>query len=149
MAGGMVDWVRSCLRESMMPTDRAHWRMCIHAVETAKNRLSNRSGFSPAQRQIGFNLGLPGSLASDDVYDPSLLQGSENFVKHMTSEAVQRAQRARGRTTSTIAKGEIVYVYRVPLQRRRRHLEGGLLKEDMLRSPREMQSGRMRQQRPV
>lgn len=91
--------------------------MCIYAVEAAKNRLFNRSGFSPAQRQFGYNMRLPGSLGSNDVYSPELLVQSssddmrrtleirsltmQEFIKHTTSTPVARARRARGRGTPT------------------------------------------------
>ena len=42
------------------------------AVEcnAAKNRLSNRSGYSPVQRVFGIGHRLPADLTSDDVYAP-------------------------------------------------------------------------------
>ena len=42
------------------------------AVEckAAKNRLSNRSGYSPRQRVFGIGHGLPADVASDDVHVP-------------------------------------------------------------------------------
>ena len=36
----------------------------------AKNRLSNRSGYSPLQRVFGIGHRLPADLTSDDVYAP-------------------------------------------------------------------------------
>ena len=144
--GGLAKELFVKVREELMPTDWSDWKMCIHAVEAAKNRLTNRSGFSPAQRQIGFNLRLPGSLGSDDVYDPSLLAGTatgevartlqarqaamEAFVKHVHEEALSRARRARSRTNLNLQRGEVVYVYRVPLQRKRRATDAHLPEED-------------------
>ena len=36
----------------------------------AKNRLSNRSGYSPLQRVFGIGHRLPADLTSDDIYGP-------------------------------------------------------------------------------
>ena len=137
--GGLAKEVFMKLRESALPTCEGEWKMCIYAVEAAKNRLFNRSGFSPAQRQFGYNMRLPGSLGSDDVYSPELLVQSssddmkrtleirsmamQEFIKHTTSTAVAKARRARGRGTPDFKVGDIIYVYRVPLQRKRARTE--------------------------
>lgn len=68
--GGLAKELFLKVREDCVPTTEEEWRTCLHSVEAAKNRLFNRSGYSPAQRQIGANLRLPGTLASDDAYDP-------------------------------------------------------------------------------
>ena len=134
--GGLAKEIFAKLREDAMPSNESEWKNCIHALEAAKNRLYNRSGYSPAQRQLGQNLRLPASLGSDDpYYDPLLMMGAaggevqrllhtrqlamEAFIKHTTSTAINRASLARGRTTQTFVPGDIVYVYRVPLQRKR------------------------------
>ena len=135
--GGLAKEVFIKIREDVLPTTWAEWKLCIYAVEAAKNRMYNRSGFSPAQRQLGYNLRLPGSLGSDDVYDPATMVQSTSgdmqrlleirhaamqaFIKHTTSIAVAKAAKARSRTTTDFKVGDIVYVYvyRVPLQRRR------------------------------
>ena len=109
-------------------------RLAVYAVEAAKNRLYNRSGFSPAQRQLGCNLRLPGSLGSDDPCDPQLLVHSssedmrrslqirqsamEAFLKQTATEVVQRSALARPRVSRSFEVGDVVYVYRVPLRRR-------------------------------
>eukprot|EP00913_Durusdinium_trenchii_P030436 g28511.t1 len=137
--GGVAKEVFVKLRESMLPTSEAEWKMCVHAVEAAKNRMYNRSGFSPAQRQFGYNMRLPGSLGSDDVYSPELLIHSstddmqrameirnhamQEYLKHVTSRAVAKAQWARGRVTQEFKIGDVIYVYRVPLQRKRARSE--------------------------
>lgn len=43
------------------------------AVTTAKNRHSNRSGHSPAQRVLGESARMSASLLSDDFLDPDMM----------------------------------------------------------------------------
>ena len=133
--GGVAKEVFIKLRETIFPTSDSEWRMCVHSVEAAKNRLFNRSGFSPAQRQFGYNMRLPGSLGSDDVYAPELLIQStsddmrrtmeirntamQEYLKYVTSRAVAKARLARGRGTQEFKIGDVIYVFRVPLQRKR------------------------------
>ncbi len=132
--GGLAKEIFIKLLEEVGPVSSEEWKTCVFAVEAAKNRLYNRSGFSPAQRQIGANIRLPGTLASDDNLDPSLLVQSageemrrmlqirqvamEAFVKHSAKAALQRAGHARSRVVKEFKLGETVYVYRVPLRRR-------------------------------
>lgn len=132
--GGLAKEVFVKLLEEVGPVSPEEWRTCIYAVEAAKNRLYNRSGFSPAQRQIGANIRLPGTLASDDNLDPALMVHSageevrrmlqirqaamEAFLKHTAKAALQRAEHGRSRVMKEFKLGELVYVYRVPLRRR-------------------------------
>ena len=132
--GGLAKQMYLRMRDQVRPDNRREWETMIYAVEQAKNRLYNRSGFSPAQRQIGQNIRIPGSLASDDPFEPSLVRhgatgevqklmairelAMEAFVKQTTVDASKRAQRAKGRSNKEFHTGEIVYVYRGPLARR-------------------------------
>lgn len=132
--GGLAKEVFVKLLEEVGPVSPEEWRTCIYAVEAAKNRLYNRSGFSPAQRQIGANIRLPGTLASDDNLDPALMVHSageevrrmlqirqaamEACLKHTAKAALQRAEHGRSRVMKEFKLGELVYVYRVPLRRR-------------------------------
>lgn len=116
------------------PTSRDEWISCVYEVESVKNRMFNRSGFSPTQRQIGMNVRIPGSLCGDDVYEASLLRSTatqgmqrmfeireaamEAFLKHSAQEVVRRAKRARPRVAREFYIGEKVFVYRKPLPRR-------------------------------
>lgn len=134
--GGLAKEVFIKLREEILPTTWAEWKLCVHAVEAAKNRMYNRSDYSPAQRQMGYNLRLPGNLGSDDVYDPTLMLKStssdmqrlldiqhkvmEAFIRHTSNTALHKASKARTRTDHHKQVGDVVYVFRVPLQRRRR-----------------------------
>ena len=52
------------------------WMPLMREVEQAKNRFSNRSGFSPIQRQIGQWPRAPHCLLSDDHLDVSLVDGA-------------------------------------------------------------------------
>ena len=110
------------------------WEECLRSVEAAKNRLFNRSGYSPAQRQLGQNLRLPGTLGSDDPFEVGLIQGGANeemsrtleirqaaleaFVRYTTEASLRKASQAKSRGTRTFVPGQIVYVYRKPLPRR-------------------------------
>ena len=106
----------------------------ITQEEAAKNRLFNRSGYSPAQRQIGMNVRIPGSLGSDDPYDAALMRSTagsevqrmlqlrdaamEAFLRHSSKEVVRRATKARPRLMRDFHPGEAVFVFRRPLPRR-------------------------------
>ena len=132
--GGLAKSMFLRVRDQVAPDTREEWESLVHAVEAAKNRLYNRSGFSPAQRQIGQNIRIPGSLGSDDPFDSTLIRhgaGSEvqkliamreaameAFVKQTTADAVKRAERAKTRIRRDFKAGEVVFVYRKPIQRR-------------------------------
>ena len=132
--GGLAKEMFAKVREEMSPCGFDEWTACVYAVEAAKNRLFNRSGFSPAQRQLGANVRLPGALTSDDPLDPKLVINSagesmsrtlairqsamEAFVRATSKEAVMRAKNARNRVQRDFNAGDVVYVYRVPLKRR-------------------------------
>ena len=86
--GGIAKGVLSKLKDQMNPGDREEWVQCLNAVEAAKNRMFNRSGFSPSQRQLGQNIRLPGSLMSDDRLEACLVCGG-------ASNEMQRSLRIR------------------------------------------------------
>ena len=75
-AGAHFKYVYEKARENTYIGSWEEIRTLMYAVECAKNRYGNRSGFSPMQRQTGHNLRLPGSLLSDDSLDPSLVVAS-------------------------------------------------------------------------
>ena len=52
-------------RSEVVVTSREELQVLMIEVEQAKNRYSNRSGFSPVQRQIGHWPRVPGSIMSD------------------------------------------------------------------------------------
>ncbi|CAK9096660.1 Retrovirus-related Pol polyprotein from transposon RE1 (Retro element 1) (AtRE1) [Includes: Protease RE1 [Durusdinium trenchii] len=132
--GGIAKAVLVKTLEQVSPRDDEEWEECVHATQAAKNRLFNRSGFSPAQRHLGSNVRIPGSLASDDRMEASLISGAageevrrtlsikqaamEAFIKQTANEEVQRAVHARNRVSKTFLPGDIVYVFRKPLPRR-------------------------------
>lgn len=105
-------------------SSQAEWEECLRSVEAAKDRLFNRSGYSPAQRQLGQNLRLPGSLGSDDPFEVGLIQGSaneemartlnirqaalESFIRYSTEASVRKAAHARTRSTREFHPGEVV-----------------------------------------
>ena len=132
--GGLAKGMLKRVVDQVSPTSYEEWVTCVYEVECAKNRMFNRSGFSPTQRQIGMNIRIPGSLSGDDPYDPvtqrstnsSDLQrlmaireaSQEAFLKHSTHEAIQRASQGRPRVARDFTAGEAVYVYRKPLPRK-------------------------------
>eukprot|EP00435_Cladocopium_sp_Y103_P031408 s420_g7.t4 len=132
--GGLAKGMLKRVVDQVSPTNYEEWVSCVYEVESAKNRMFNRSGFSPAQRQIGMNVRIPGSLAGDDKYD-SMAQRStassdiqrlmsireaaqEAFLKHTTTEAIKKAARARPRVIRDFHPGEAVFVFRKPLPRK-------------------------------
>ena len=133
--GGLAKGVLEKVVDQVVPGSLSEWKSCVHAVEFAKNRLFNKSGFSPAQRQLGSNVRLPGSLTGEDVFDSSLVRDAggeevqrrlqmkevamEAFIKHSTEEGIRRASRARPRVTMRVQAGDKVFVFRKPIQRKR------------------------------
>ncbi len=127
--GGVIKEMITRAREAAVPTSDEELRAVLYECECAKNRFSNRSGFSPVQRQIGQWPRLPGSLMSDEALDPSLqaVQGGDDFERQMelrkiaqeafvklaSKEAAAKALKARPRIQRTFRAGEAVYVYRV------------------------------------
>ena len=132
--GGLAKGMFLRVREQVTPDSREEWESVVHAVEAAKNRLYNRSGFSPAQRQLGQNIRIPGSLGSDDPFEGTLIRDGagkevqrliemreaamEAFIRQTTVDAIKRAGRAKTRIRRDFHTGQTVFVYRKPLQRR-------------------------------
>eukprot|EP00435_Cladocopium_sp_Y103_P017308 s4252_g4.t1 len=126
--GGIIKTMIEKSREEMPPDDLRDLAQILYACECAKNRFSNRSGFSPTQRQIGQWPRMPSSLMSDEALDPALqAQGSnedfrklmemrriaqEAFVRVASQDAAAKALKARPRGHYTFKAGDIVYVYR-------------------------------------
>ena len=111
-------------------------RALMHEVEQAKNRFSNRAGFSPVQRQIGQWPRIPKCLLTDDNMEAGLLGGmvsddierlhemrraaQKAFADYNSRQVLHRAVQGRSRTAVNIKPGDYVYVYRVPKPRLRR-----------------------------
>ena len=126
-------------RAEVVVTSTDELRLLLQEVEQAKNRFSNRSGFSPVQRQIGQWPRCPGEILSDDGIDPALIAGSmvddlerlhemrriaqKAFVETNARKAITRTLNSRGRTVAEFKPGDLVYVFRVHRQRKRR--DGG------------------------
>ena len=123
-------------RSEMVVTSMEELRLLMQEVEAAKNRFSNRSGFSPVQRQIGQWPRCPSEIMSDDVIDPTLVSGAlvddmerlhemrriaqKVFIEKNTRQAVQKVIRGRARTSVEFKPGDYVYVYRVYRLRKRK-----------------------------
>ena len=64
----------------------------------AKNRLSNRSGYSPLQRVFGIGHRLPADLTSDDmygpdpIYDPAAMDASFEESRQIREAAMLRCR---------------------------------------------------------
>ena len=132
--GGVAKAMLRKMVDETVPISEDEWMQCLHHLEATKNRMFNRSGYSPAQRQLGQNVRIPGSLMSDDDIDEAMFRSAaskdmqrsmeirekamEAFARYSAEESVKKASRARGRATCTLLPGEVVYVYRKPLPRR-------------------------------
>ncbi|CAL1132850.1 unnamed protein product [Cladocopium goreaui] len=126
-------------RSEVVLTCEKELRLLMQEVEQVKNRYSNRSGFSPVQRQIGQWPRSPAELMSDEAIDPMLVSGAlvddierlhemrriaqKSFIEHNARRTVQQVQRARSKVTVEYKAGDYVYVYRVHRQRKRK--DGG------------------------
>ena len=122
-------------RQEIVITNERELQLLMQELEMAKNRFSNRSGFSPVQRQIGQWPRAPISILSDDVIDPGLLGGAvvdeieremrrvthKAFIEHNAREAIKKAGHARSRVSQEFQAGDYVFVCRVPRQKKRRH----------------------------
>ena len=108
----------------------------MQEVEMVKNRFSNRSGYSPVQRQIGQWPRVCDHSITDELVDTSLMEAAvvddmerqlefrrvaqTAFVEHNAREAVKKAFKARSRPPQEFTAGDYVFVYRVPHQRKRK-----------------------------
>lgn len=127
--GGVFKMMMEKSREEMPPTSHEELVQLLYACESAKNRFSNRSGYSPTQRQIGQWPRMPCSLLSDEEIDPALQSQNnteafqrllefrqiamEAFAKVSSREAAAKALKARPRVQLAFSAGDVVYVYRV------------------------------------
>ena len=126
--GGVMKDMIEKSRSELPPSTMMELKQILYACESAKNRFSNRSGFSPTQRQIGHWPRLPSSLMSDEELDPALQaqNGSDDFLRLMemrrvaqeafvkvaSQEAAAKALKARPRVSRSFKAGEVVYVFR-------------------------------------
>ncbi|CAE7806642.1 GIP, partial [Symbiodinium necroappetens] len=108
------------------PASADEYKVLLREVESAKNRLSDRSEYSPAQRVIGENPKTTGELLSDELVEAALLgdgpeiqkkvaartAAQKAFAEVNNSQAIRRALRARPRTTKVFRPGDIVFVWR-------------------------------------
>eukprot|EP00435_Cladocopium_sp_Y103_P039402 s1944_g10.t1 len=132
--GGLLKEMLEKGRSQMPPATMDELKHMLYACECAKNRYSNRSGYSPTQRQIGQWPRMPSSLMSDEEVDPALQSqnstsefeklmemrrvAQEAFMKVACQEAAARALKARTRLQRSFKAGDLVYVFRVLRQRK-------------------------------
>jgi len=122
-------------RSEIVLINQEELKLLMQEVEAAKNRFSNRSGFSTVQ-QSGQWPRCASELLSDDVVDPTLVSGAlvddierlremrriaqKAFIEKNTRQAVQKVMRGRARTSVEFKAGDYVYVYRVYKLRKRK-----------------------------
>ena len=132
--GGLLKEMIEKARSTAKPETMEELRLLVQECECAKNRFSNRSGYSPVQRQIGQWPRVPGSLMSDESLDPALQVqnmtdeherllefrrlAQEAFVKLNSKEAAARSLKARSRLQRIFKAGDVVYVFRVLRKRK-------------------------------
>ena len=66
--GGIFKALYEKARYLRAPRNEAEINLLASECVSAKNRMSNRSGYSPLQRVFGVTHRLPGDLCSDDLY---------------------------------------------------------------------------------
>ena len=91
--GGLIKEMIEKCREEMPPTTMSELAHLMNSCEAAKNRFSNRSGYSPTQRQIGQWPRMPSSLMSDEEIDPSLQSQAcaDDFQKLMEMRRIAQS----------------------------------------------------------
>ena len=125
-------------RLEVLITNPEELKSLMIEVEQAKNRFSNRSGFSPVQRQIGQWPRAPTAILSDEAIDPTLVSGvmtddlerlhemrriaQKAFVECNAQTAIRKTLHGRPRVSPSFEAGDYVYVHRVPKARK---LRGG------------------------
>ena len=134
--GGHYKTILEKARSEVVISNKNELGALMKEVEQAKNRFSNRSGFSPVQRQIGQWPRIPDAILSDNLIDPTLVEGmlvddmerlhqmrrvaQKAFCEVNAHEGIQRALQARPRVWREFQQGDLVYVYRVPRARKRK-----------------------------
>ena len=84
---------------SLPPTSMTELVLILRECECAKNRFSNRSGFSPMQRMTGQWPRMPGSLMSDEELDPALQAENHTDDFSRLMEARRVAQQSPSSST--------------------------------------------------
>ena len=129
-SGGIFKEKLALVLEETSAATIADLDICLRETQVARNRYFSRSGFSPYQRAFGVNPRLPGSLLSDDLLNPELLQESASsdmrrsweireaasmaWMKQPDIDAVRRSVKAMTRSADLkpLAVGEWVFVWR-------------------------------------
>lgn len=126
--GGIIKELIEKSRNELPPTSMSELVQILRECECAKNRFSNRSGFSPMQRMTGQWPRMPGSLVGDEEIDPALQAenatddftklmearkvAQQAFIRHATQTAMGKALHARPRKQQMFKSGDLVYVFR-------------------------------------
>ena len=126
--GGMFKEMHRKACELEPPTTKEEMEVLTLECESAANRYLNRAGASPAQRVLGQSPRLPGTLLSDDIFDPLLLtQDSESelmraaklrhaaqkgFMEINSVDALRRFLKGKLRHRAHVNTGDWVRVWR-------------------------------------
>ena len=129
-AGGTFKEKLKMVLDEVSAMTRQDLDLCLKETCIARNRAFNRSGFSPYQRALGVNPRMPGSLLSDDILNPELLQLSASeemqrswkareadqmaWIKQQDIDSVRRSVKAATRSSDLkpLSVGEWVFVWR-------------------------------------
>ncbi|CAE7342212.1 unnamed protein product, partial [Symbiodinium microadriaticum] len=68
-------------RWELPPSDHADWVLLLRETESNKNRMFNRSGYSPVQRMFGHLPRTVGEVCSDFAIDPAVLDHAADLHK--------------------------------------------------------------------
>ena len=129
-AGGLLkDDLLKVIEDCAIVTED-DFNLALASALDARNRFTNRSGYSAHQRVFGSSLRLPGCLLSDDPIDRAAVSSDPSteferaaeirkaaqqaLFRHSDKSAVQRAALARSRVQPKyhIREGDIVFVWR-------------------------------------
>ena len=127
------------LSKSLMHTGCSswdEWRTAVDVVNATVSRLFNKSGFSPSQRMLGFNPGLPGALLSGGQEDHGSAsrfvdqqvqrsvelrkQAAIAFHEADCSQALRHAVRSSPKKIYDYEPGQTVYFWRKGMERGRK-----------------------------
>ena len=119
------------------PSSSVALQLLAMECNAAKNRLSNRSGYSPLQRVFGIGHRLPADLTSDDMHGPDpvydLAATDASFEEsRQIREAAMKAHaevsirdriedpvRARPRTQTVLRADDVIMVWKTNLPSKR------------------------------
>ena len=121
-------------------TTNEQWKMMVDTAIMVKNRMTNRGGYSPVQRVLGYLPRLPGGLLSSDTVDleashPTLVgdrkmieamemrkAAAKGFFEADCDQALRNVLHAGPRPQAEYEAGQMVYFYRIGHSKKGRKL---------------------------